>query len=191
LSAIDLDSCVINFVLPKGAVLSSDTSSMGQLRIGRRTPPGTPEEEEEEDSKHGLGGYHGSIHIPHPGLPVTVYYSVTAWSDGDNGIPIPGWEPWENACATLYHELNEARTDPDVEDAIRTGDLRWIGWNSRSGQEIGDSPIEEADGNSGLVFRKVPVVAAGAAVPIQLLCGDEFYLETGDLAHQRGRIWRI
>lgn len=45
LSAIDLDSCVINFVLPKGALLSSDTSGMGQLMIGRRAPRGTPEED--------------------------------------------------------------------------------------------------------------------------------------------------
>ena len=30
-------------------------------------------------------------------------------------------QPWKNVCATLYHELQEVRTDPDVEDAIRAG----------------------------------------------------------------------
>ena len=173
LSSIDLDNCVINFVLPSGAVLSSEGGE-AHLRIGRRAPPGTPEEEE-EDSKHGLGGYHGSVHIPHPANPITLYYAVAVWSDGDNGIPIPGWQPWESACATLYHELNEARTDPDVEDAIRTGDVRWIGWNSRTGQEIGDFPIEEAGSNLSLVFKKVPVAAQPGTAPIQLLWSNRIH----------------
>jgi hypothetical protein len=30
-------------------------------------------------------------------------------------------QPWKNVVATFYHELNEARTDADVEDAIRAG----------------------------------------------------------------------
>jgi hypothetical protein len=111
----------------------------------------------------------------HPGTPITVYYSVAVWSEGDNGIPIPGWQPWENACATLYHELNEARTDPDVEDAIRTGDVRWIGWNSRTGEEIGDFPIEEAGPNLPLVFRKVEVSSASGTVPIQLLWSNRVH----------------
>jgi len=37
-----------------------------------------------------------------------------------NGIPVFD-EPWKNVVATFYHELNEARTDADVEDAIRAG----------------------------------------------------------------------
>ena len=37
-----------------------------------------------------------------------------------NGIPVFD-RPWKNVVATLYHELNEARTDADVEDAIRAG----------------------------------------------------------------------
>jgi hypothetical protein len=173
LSALDLDTCVINFVLPPGAVLSSDGGGT-RARIGRRSPPGTPETEE-EDSRNGLGGYHGSIHVMHPAKPITIYYSVAVWSEGGNGIAISGWQPWENACATLYHELNEARTDPDVEDAIRTGDLRWIGWNSRSGDEIGDFPIEEAGSNLPLVFRKVEVAAPPGTVPIQLMWSNRIH----------------
>jgi hypothetical protein len=174
LSALDLATCIVNFVLPPGAILSSDGGGEARARIGRRAPPGTPDVEE-EDSRNGLGGYHGSIHIMHPAKPITVYYSVAVWSEGDNGIAIPGWQPWENACATLYHELNEARTDPDVEDAIRTGDIRWIGWNSRSGEEIGDFPIEEAGANLPLVFQKVEVASPPGAVPIQLLWSNRIH----------------
>lgn len=174
LSAVDLETCVVNFVLPPGAILSSEGGGEAHLRIGRRARPGTPDIEE-EDSRNGLGGYHGSIHIMHPGTPITVYYSVAVWSEGDNGIAIRGWEPWENACATLYHELNEARTDPDVEDAIRTGDVRWIGWNSQTGEEIGDFPIEEAGPNLPLVFRKIEVASAPGTVPIQLLWSNRVH----------------
>ena len=174
LSAIDLSTCVLNIILPPGAILSSEGSGSAAMRIGRRAPPGTPEEEE-EDSRNGLGGYHGSVHIQHPAQPTTVYYAAAVWSEGNNGIAIPGWQPWENACATLYHELNEARTDPDVEDAVRTGDRRWIGWNSRSGQEIGDFPIEEAGPNLPLVFKKVPVGAAPGTAPIQLLWSNRVH----------------
>ena len=51
-----------------------------------------------------------------------VYYSVDVFSerrpDGSaNGIPVFR-ERWKNVVATLYHELQEARTDPDVEDAF-------------------------------------------------------------------------
>jgi hypothetical protein len=174
LSAVDLDTCVVNFVLPPGAILSSEGGGAARALTGRRAPPGTPETEE-EDSRNGLGGYHGSIHIMHPGKSITVYYSVSVWSEGDNGIAIPGWQPWENVCATLYHELNEARTDPDVEDAVRTGDLRWVGWNSRAGEEIGDFPIEEAGTDLPLVFRKVEVATAPGTVPIQLLWSNRIH----------------
>ena len=54
-----------------------------------------------------------------------IYYAIGAYSeqlpDGQiNGIPVFD-QPWKNVVATFYHELNEARTDPDVEDAIRAG----------------------------------------------------------------------
>jgi hypothetical protein len=54
-----------------------------------------------------------------------VYYAVGVYSqtetDGTvNGIPVFE-QPWKNVVATFYHELNEARTDADVEDAIRAG----------------------------------------------------------------------
>jgi hypothetical protein len=169
LAAVDLNGCVINFVLPPGAVLSSDGGGKAQKKpAGHKKLPGTPEDEE-QDSRHGLGGYHGSIHIQRPGNPVTVLYSVAVWSENDNGIAIPDWEPWENVCATLYHELNEARTDPDVEDAITTGNVQFVGWNSASGKEIGDEPIEEAGSDLRQVFKKIPIAAEPRTVPIQLM----------------------
>ena len=159
LSDIDFPNCVVNFVLPPGAVLSSDGGG----------------EAHEADSRNGLGGYHGSIRVQAQGNSADVLYAVAVWSEGRNGIAIPGWQPWENVCATLYHELNEARTDPDVEDAIRTGDIRSIGWNSAQGQEIGDFPIEEAAGDLGLVFKKVDIAADPRTVPIQLMWSNRVH----------------
>jgi len=84
--------------------------------------------EEEESSTEGLGGYHGSIHVGSGKNAQTIYYAIGVFSetlpDGTvNGIPVFD-EPWKNVVATFYHELNEARTDPDVEDAIRAGNDR-------------------------------------------------------------------
>ena len=106
---------------------------------------------------------------------MTIYYSAAVFSEGDNGIAIPGWAPWENICATLYHELNEARTDPDVEDAIRNGDTSFIGWNSNQGQEIGDPPISKAGRNLALVFHRVPVDSGPGTAPIQFLWSNRVH----------------
>lgn len=61
-----------------------------------------------------------------PVLGTTVYYAVSVYSDGDNGI-VAFDEPWKSVVATFYHELCEARTDPDVEDVMRTGDAGRLG----------------------------------------------------------------
>jgi len=70
-------------------------------------------------SLNGRGGYHGSIH---PNSKTTLYYSVNVFSE----VLPNGWEnsiavfdqPWKNVVATLFHEMNEFRTDPDVQDTI-------------------------------------------------------------------------
>jgi hypothetical protein len=120
------------------------------------------------DSKHGLGGYHGSIKIAGSER----YYAVSVYSDGDNGI-VAFDEPWKNVCATLYHELQETRTDPDVEDAIRLGSApgadRLLGWYSPQGGEIGDIPIAEAGSDLGRVMQEVPLADGSGTVPIQLM----------------------
>jgi hypothetical protein len=144
---LSTNSTVMCLCLPKGAVLV-DTVDV--------------------DSKHGLGGYHGSVHTNGKER----YYCVAVYSDGDNGIPAFD-EPWKNVCATLYHELQETRTDPDVEDAIRMGSApgadRLLGWYSPRGGEIGDIPMAEAGGNLDLVMREVPLADGSGTVPVQLM----------------------
>ena len=116
--------------------------------------------DEAVDSKHGLGGYHGSVKAGG----AERYYTVAVYSEGGNGI-VAFDEPWKNVCATLYHELQETRTDPDVEDAIRLGSApgadRLLGWYSPRGGEIGDIPMAEAGGDLARVMREVPLADGG------------------------------
>ena len=118
-------------------------------------------------SETGLGGYHGSVHL----RGTTVYYAVAVYSEGSNGI-VAFDAPWKNVCATLYHELQEVRTDPDVEDAIRAGHspaaMHLLGWYSPNGGEIGDIPIAETHGDIHLAMKEVPLAAGGTA-PVQLM----------------------
>ena len=120
------------------------------------------------DSRHGLGGYHGSIHVGKQRR----YYAVAVYSEGTNGI-VAFDEPWKNVCATLYHELQETRTDPDVEDAIRAGSSpgaeKLLGWYSPRGGEIGDIPIAEAGGRLDLVMKEVPLADGSGTAPVQLM----------------------
>jgi hypothetical protein len=131
--------------------------------------------EEEEDSTNGLGGYHGSIHVGSQ----TLYYAVGVFSeqlpDGTtNGIPVFD-KPWKNVVGTFYHELNEARTDPDVEDAIRAGDdpnaIAFLGWTSPQGEECGDFPVFEANPLTQ-VFKEIELTNGSGTVPVQLQYSD-------------------
>jgi hypothetical protein len=179
LSGFNLGSSVFCFMLPKGTVLVDGTSTGGDAKHDDddddHDEPGgnlaARERDEAADSKHGLGGYHGSIHAKRGSGSDTVYYAVGVYSEGTNGI-VAFDKPWKNVCATFYHELQEARTDPDVEDAIRAGnDPRandFLGWYSPRGGEIGDIPLDEAGPNLGGVMEEVPIVKGGTA-PIQLM----------------------
>ncbi len=86
-----------------------------------------------------------------------------------NGIPVFD-TPWKNVVATFYHELNEARTDADVEDAIKAGNdptaTKFLGWTSRQGEECGDFPVFEANPLT-LVFQEVSLTTGNGKVPIQ------------------------
>jgi hypothetical protein len=140
----------------------------GEAVVCLLLPPGTVlVEKDGVTSENGLGGYHGSVHH---GVGTT-YYSVAVYSEGSNGI-VAFDAPWKNVCATLYHELQEVRTDPDVEDAIRAGHtpaaVRLLGWYSPTGGEIGDIPIAETHGDIGLAMREVPLAGGGTA-PVQLM----------------------
>jgi hypothetical protein len=173
LSGFDLPSTVFCFMLPKGVVLVDGTSDghVSHDEDDEDSPNVALRDDDAADSKHGLGGYHGSIHPKRGAKSETVYYAVGVYSDGANGIAAFD-APWKSICATFYHELNEARTDPDVEDAIRAGDTAkandFIGWYSPRGGEIGDIPMEKAGANLGSVMVEVPLAAGGTA-PIQLM----------------------
>jgi hypothetical protein len=179
----DPASTVINIMLPRGVVLVDGFSP------GFQAPPGAEAEHErrehsivkidddqDADSRHGLGGFHGSVPVGPHGTPhvsiasgeTSVYYAVGVYSDGDNGIPVFD-EPWKNVVATFYHELNEARTDPDVEDVIRTNDESLLGWYSRRGGEIGDIPMNEAGSNLDLVMLEIKLADGSGKVPVQLM----------------------
>ncbi len=168
-SGSDLTATVFNFMLPPGTVLNDNNTGSGAQQDGRKKGP-IPDDDE-ADSLHGLGGYHGSVHLNGN----TIYYAVGVYSevqaDGTpNGIPVFD-EPWKNVVATFYHELNEARTDADVEDAIRAGNnpaaVQYLGWTSTKGEECGDFPVFEAGNDLTLVFQEVELASGAGSVPVQ------------------------
>lgn len=140
----DLNSCIFNFILPRGMILNLGNSS----------------------SQHGLGGYHGSVHFRRKGKTITIYYSANVYSEGQNGIPVFD-TPWKNVVGTLVHELNEFRTDPDVNDAIVKNNNHFLGWTSRSGREVGDQPIFAAH-DLHQVFKEVSD-STGFIMPVQFM----------------------
>jgi hypothetical protein len=191
LSGFQLASTVFCFMLPRGVVLVDGASSGGAATHDEdddESPNVALRDDEAVDSRHGLGGYHGSIHPKRGGKTETVYYAVGVYSEGANGIPAFD-APWKSVCATFYHELNEARTDPDVEDAIRAGDTAkgndFIGWYSPRGGEIGDIPMEEAGANLASVMVEAPLVAGGTA-PIQLMWSNAVGGPEGPIASPHG-----
>jgi hypothetical protein len=176
----DLTTTVLVFLLPPGTVLNTDAATTGALK--RRVGPGKPVRSrwippnDQDDSLHGLGGYHGSVH-PKGGR--TLYYAVGVYSearpDGTvNGIPAFD-EPWKNVVATFYHELNEARTDPDVADAIRTGSNAYLGWVSLEGEECGDFPVFEAGANLAEVFKEIALADGSGTAPVQCLYSNRVH----------------
>jgi hypothetical protein len=166
LGAAAAQSSVICVLLPPGAILVDGLST---------DPPGAQDalarqaaatgaglvEVEQADSLHGLGGYHGSTEVDG----TRVYYVVAVYSEGQNGIAVFD-QSWKNVVATLYHELNEARTDADVAVVNQTGDKSLLGWYSERGGEIGDIPISTAKHLTS-VMKEVPLTASTSTVPVQ------------------------
>jgi len=175
-------------MLPSGTMLNSSIRGNGSSRSG--------ELQEKEDSSQGLGGFHSSIHIP-GNVSVTIYYAVGVYSEilpnqQMNGI-VAFDKPWKNVVATYYHELNEVRTDPDVEDATNVDESR-LGWysdgpdilgNHASG-EIGDFPIDEANifaaRDLSTVFKEVSLTNGTGTVPIQLQYSNAVHGPEGPIA---------
>jgi hypothetical protein len=156
---------VFNFFLPSGVILNDDPGVTSNQLARRAVADQAIPDDDDGDSTQGLGGYHGSVHVGSDQF----YYAIGVFSevlpDGTrNGIPVFD-QPWKNIVATFYHELQEARTDPDVEDAIRTGDNSFLGWTSRQGEECGDFPVFEAN-PLRLVFHEVSLEKGGTA-PVQ------------------------
>jgi hypothetical protein len=180
LSGFDLGSTVFNFLLPRGILLSDRNSATHRRHRDdhdaedEEAPSFNPAlaEHDAADSTHGLGGYHGSLHSRRGGKKTTVYYAVGVYSEGRNGIVVFD-EPWKNVCATFYHELCEARTDPDIDDAIAAGDTpkgdSFLGWYSPKGGEIGDMPMDEAGDDLDKVIKEVRLTSGAGRVPIQLM----------------------
>ena len=158
----DLGSTIFNLILPAGVILKLGNSS----------------------SSSGLGGYHGSLHIKRSGKAITLYYSANVYSemqkDGkENGISAFD-KPWKNIVGTLYHEINEFRTDADVDDAIQNNSNDFLGWNSRNGHEVGDQPIFAA-AHLKQVFKEVQT-AGKKRIPIQLMYSNAVHGAEGPIA---------
>ncbi len=171
LGTSDLDATIFNFVLPSGTVLNMNAAQTGGLAASKRATK-TAAVSRTASSLNGLGGYHGSVHVKDAqGKSVTLYYSTNVFSEirpngRPNGIVVFD-QPWKNVVGTLYHELNEFRTDPDVDDAIGAGNNpAFLGWTSRHGEEIGDFPIAAANPLT-LVFQEVKAVNKKFFLPVQ------------------------
>ena len=188
LTAVDFASTVLNFLLPPGTVLNDD-STTSPLRRESPVISGAQKSPVAHtvDSLHGLGGYHGSVHTPDKRA---VYYAIGVYSqilpDGtENGI-VAFDQPWKNVVATFYHELNEARTDADVEDAIRAGNdpnaMNFLGWISQQGEECGDFPVFEVGSDLSKVFQEVRLTTGGGTAPVQFQYSNAVHGPEGPVA---------
>ncbi len=172
-----LDNFALALVLPPGAILSADPSA-GTIPQGY-------------NSMEGLAGYHGQFELDQAdGTKLQMYFCVSVWSDGSNGAAVPAdangaaWAPWENTCATLYHELSEVRMCPNIDSAPNHNadpplpDLGWLVWygsqeeeGEADWQEIADLSILWAGALPQKVFCKGTI--QGASVPIQALWSNQ------------------
>jgi hypothetical protein len=180
LAHYDLSDTVICLYLPQGVILDTRSARPGGVGDDRdkdgdgntkKSGHVIGDKDDADDSTQGLGGYHGSAQINGK----NVLFAVAVYSDESdgeiNGIPV--WpDSWKNVVATMYHELNEARTDPDVEAAMRGNDDSLLGWYSDNAGEIGDIPMEEAGQDLAKVMVEVALLAGGT-VPIQLMWSNE------------------
>jgi hypothetical protein len=177
LKSFDLQNTVFNLLLPPGCVLTVDDrpSIVVSDEVASSVPgasSGSVPPSEDGDSRDGLAGYHGSVATANNDR---VYYTVSVYSqpganNSSNGIPIFR-ESWRNVVATLYHQLIESRTNPDVEEAMRRASdanaKQYLGWVSDSGLEIGDTALRS---NAPLrtLFQEVPLADGRGVVPVQL-----------------------
>jgi len=162
LGSQDLDVTVFNLVLPPGTILKLGTAS----------------------SPDGLGGYHGCVHTQQGGRDVTLYYSANVYSqtlaDGSQNGIVAFDQSWKSVVATLYHELNEFRTDANVTDAIAASNNDLLGWMSRQGRECGDQPIFVAT-SLDQVFQEVLAADGGSKIPVQFMYSNSVHGAEGPI----------
>jgi len=187
LDGADFSSTVFNFMLPSRTVLNDDpgvtnANLAARFEAAAKRPNRAIPKPDEGDSTNGLGGYHGSVHANGQLLLYAIGVFSEVLPDGTrNGIPSFD-APWKNVVATFYHELNEARTDPDVEEANRTGSIKLVGWTSRKGEECGDFPVFEANPLSK-VFKEVPLTNGNGNVPVQFQYSNAVHGPEGPIPH--------
>ena len=174
---------LVSRLLQQGQLSDSD---LGTTIFNLVLPPGTLLKLGQDNSLGGLGGYHGSVHFQHSGRSQTAYYSANVFSqmleDGQmNGISAFD-ASWKDVVGTLYHEINEFRTDADVRDAIETGNDGVLGWMGAQG-EIGDQPIAMAGqlGHLQRVFQEVLSSTGGRRVPVQFLYSNAVHGAEGPI----------
>jgi len=181
LNGVNFGTTVICLFLPAGIILTTDAAD-GVGKTREKAKLKLKGDDDADSSQEGLGGYHGSCHIGQN----VIYFAVGVYSQyiGQRANGIPVWpDPWKNIVATFYHELNEARTDADVEEAIRTNNNGLLGWyaNASGGGEVGDIPMNEAGQNLNLVMVEVPLVN-GSTAPIQLMWSNKVHGPQGPFA---------
>jgi hypothetical protein len=143
-------------------------------------PPGAVLEDGGASSEHGLGGFHGKVETTDGRA---AYYAVVVYSErtaaGVNGIDFTG-KPIDNVTITESHEITEVVTDPDVGQAIETGDPRFLAWYDDT------TPILRRDGSAVLDDWGRPMRGKGEIGDIPILNaeleGDE------DLSSAWGRV---
>ena len=174
---------LVSRLLQQGQLSDSD---LGTTIFNLVLPPGTLLKLGQDNSLGGLGGYHGSVHFQHSGRSQTAYYSANVFSqmleDGQmNGISAFD-ASWKDVVGTLYHEINEFRTDADVRDAIEMGNDGVLGWMGAQG-EIGDQPIAMAGqlGHLQRVFQEVLSSTGGRRVPVQFLYSNAVHGAEGPI----------
>lgn len=173
----DLAVTIFNFILPRGSVLNTKQKLTNNLTNEEQTIPGKIRRA--ASSLDGLGGYHSSVHAKRTGgSEATIYYSVDVFSDKlangqENGI-VAFDDAWKNVVATLHHELNEFRTDPDVGDSIREDNADFLGWMADDGNEIGDFPLLHADPVTE-VIKEIKLTGKKFSLPFQMLYSNTIH----------------
>ena len=104
---------LVNIMLPRGVVLVDGFSPGFRPSAGteteheRRLRAVVKVDEEDADSRHGLGGYHGSTNV----AGTAVYYAVGVYSEDGNGIPVFD-QPWKNVGGDVLPRAQRGQDRP-------------------------------------------------------------------------------